>query len=286
MMPKLKHGPAPYPSRLLVAAFACTAACSDAASPSELTAVSEDALRALTAGEVVGPLTYGQTSPPVVHDAAPTYRAFTFEGTEGDDVQIDVRAEGADARAWLLAPSFRTLARNDNASPDTRDARIAARLTQTGRHYIAFRETNYEEATFTVTLVRRNGTAPPPPPTEAWRASLPTGTVALTVEVPLTCRSWNSESTKEQEFRGSRTITITGSNPGALFATWAGGSVVAPIDATGTWRYTQPNANGSNHDLGSIQNRQLRIDSVSSWTAPHVPLQGQSCSGSAPLGVR
>lgn len=140
---------------LLLLAASSAAACAVTEDRSEDVAESEDALRALTASEIVGTLAYGETSGPIQYTEDPTYRAFAFEGAKGDEIEIDVHADSADARAWLLAPNFRTLKWNDDASSSTRDSHVTHELTQTGKHYIAFREKNYEEATFTVSLKKK-----------------------------------------------------------------------------------------------------------------------------------
>src|SRR5262245_32521009 len=140
---------------LLALSSSTFAACAER-SATEETASSEDELRALSSSEIVGTLTYGQTSGSVEYSDDPTSRAFSFDGPAGYEVEIDVKAEDADAKAWLLAPSWRTLKSNDDASSSTRDSHISFNLTQTGKHYIAFREKNYEDASFTVSLKKKN----------------------------------------------------------------------------------------------------------------------------------
>ncbi len=151
-------------SSTLVLLAIASAACTAGTAPGEDVAESEDALRALTAAEIVGTIGYGQTSGAIPYSEDPTYRALKFEGSKGDEIEIDVHADAADARAWLLAPSFRTLKWNDDASASTRDSHITHKLTQSGTHYIAFREKNYEDTSITVTLKKKNATPPPPPP--------------------------------------------------------------------------------------------------------------------------
>lgn len=146
----------------LVLACLAPAAC---AAPSDVDPIgaSEDALRALSSAEIVGSLAYGHTSAAVDYVDGPTYRAFTFVGAAGDKIQIDVRAADADAKAWLLAPTFLTLRSNDDASAATRDSQIEYTLSAAGTYYIAFREKNFEDASFTVSLKKLDA-APPPPP--------------------------------------------------------------------------------------------------------------------------
>jgi hypothetical protein len=130
------------------------------------TAVSEDAeLRALLPGEILGSLGPGQTSAPVAYTSPPRYRAFSFSGTAGDAVEAWVRSEDGDALAFLTNAQFKSLSRNDDASPDTTDARLVTTLPSTGTYYVVFRERDMEPATFTVSLTKQP--APPPTPGSA-----------------------------------------------------------------------------------------------------------------------
>lgn len=138
--------------------------CAVSSEAEEDTANSSDELRALTAAEVVGTISYGETRPGVAYDESLTYRALRFQGTAGDQIEINVRASGADARAWLLGSTYATLKSNDNAGPGTKDALITHKIAKTGQYYIAFREKNYEDATFSVSLRKTNAPPPPPPP--------------------------------------------------------------------------------------------------------------------------
>lgn len=121
---------------------------------------SEDALRTMSSEEIVGTIKYGQTLENIAYTETPTFRALKFDGVAGDEIVVDV-GSSADAKAWLLAPSFLTQRTNDDAAPGVRDSRIVHKLTQSGPHYIAFREKNYEDTTFRVSLKKTN--APPSP---------------------------------------------------------------------------------------------------------------------------
>lgn len=136
----------------------------------ETVASSEDELRVLTKSEIVGTIAFGQTKR-VQYKPTPRYRALSFQANAGDEVEIWVRGVGsADARAFLLHGSFATIAANDDATANTRDARIATTLTSSGKYYIAMREMDEETSPvsdFDVTLTRTNVPPPPPPPPPA-----------------------------------------------------------------------------------------------------------------------
>jgi hypothetical protein len=139
---------------------ACSSAEPTAEGADGETAVEE--LRALSSSEILGSIGYGETKSNVAYDESLTYRAFSFDAATGDEIQIDVRSD-ADARAWLTSSSFRTVKSNDNAG-GRRDSRITHRITKAGTYYIVFREKNFEDAVFSVSLERTNGEPPPPPP--------------------------------------------------------------------------------------------------------------------------
>lgn len=138
------------------AALALVVGCS-ASSPEPDVEVSSDALRALTRAEIVGDLQYGQTSPAVAYKEQPKYRAFRFQGRQGDAIDAWVRSANGDARAWLLDASFHNVVSNDNASASTRDSHLVTTLVRGGAYYIAFREATLEDASFTVSLNATTG---------------------------------------------------------------------------------------------------------------------------------
>lgn len=118
---------------------------------------SEGALRALLPEEILGTIAYGETSAPVAYTKTPTYRAFAFQGAKGDEVEAWARSADGDARAWILSSTFGTIAMNKDAAPGTKDARVTATLSQSGTHYLVFRETTGQDATITVSLAKTNG---------------------------------------------------------------------------------------------------------------------------------
>ncbi len=118
----------------------------------------EDQLRALTPGEVVGTIAYGQTLGPLPYSETPLYRALRFVAAKGDKIDIWVRSADGDARAWLTASTFATLASNDDAGAGQKDSHIAFTTTRAGAYYIVWREKNREDASFEVSLAG----GPPP----------------------------------------------------------------------------------------------------------------------------
>ena len=150
---------------LLSSGLAVLVAACGAEAPEMESGTSESALRALTATEIVGSIAPGQTKTGIAYDDSSTYRALSFQVGVGDEVTIEVRASGADAKAWLLGANFQTLASNDDASSTTRDSRIKRKLVVGGTHYVAFREKNYEDASFEVSL-SVTPLAPAPPPSQ------------------------------------------------------------------------------------------------------------------------
>jgi hypothetical protein len=148
------------------------AACSTPPDP-EPTGADEAAIRALVGGELAGTITCGQTKT-VVHTGDPDYRALSVMVTKGQALDIRVRAPGMDPRAWLTTPKGTALAKNDDESASSKDCHIVYTAKSTGENRIVFRDRNYEDGTFEVTLTCNGGGAPdggapsdagaPPPP--------------------------------------------------------------------------------------------------------------------------
>ncbi len=141
---------------LAVAVPVAVGGCTASTEPEETT--NDDELRALAPGEIVGTIAYGQTLGPLPYTERPLYRALRFVAAKGDKVDIWVRSAGGDARAWLTASTFATLASNDDARAGQKDSHIAFTTTRAGTYYIVWREKNREDATFEVSL-----TGGPPP---------------------------------------------------------------------------------------------------------------------------
>jgi hypothetical protein len=115
----------------------------------DLMEVSEAELRALASSELAGDLAFGQTVT-VSHPGGPKYRALRFVAPVGA-VDIWVRSTTDNAKAWLLASDFSTIARNDDASATVIDSHFSRRLLS-GTFYIAFKEASSRAATFSVSL--------------------------------------------------------------------------------------------------------------------------------------
>ncbi len=113
-------------------------------------------LRALSSAEIIGTLSYGETSAPVSYESTPTYRAFRFQGAAGDQVEAWVRSTDGDARGWIVTSAFKNVVSNDNADGSTLDAKLVATLKSTGTYYVVFRDKASEDATFTVSLAKTN----------------------------------------------------------------------------------------------------------------------------------
>jgi hypothetical protein len=124
-------------------ALACTTG------PKTDPATDDGNLGVLSAGEIVGALSYGQTSAPTPYTSVPRYRAYTFVGHAGDNVSIWVRSTDGLAYTWLQDPSSRTVAWSFATIHDTQ---ITQQLPVDGTYFIAFRDGNLRGATFAVSL--------------------------------------------------------------------------------------------------------------------------------------
>lgn len=103
----------------------------------------------------LGEITYGATKT-FYHSGYPNFRSFWFDGTSGDEVQIDVAASGADSEIWLVDASTTVVGYNDDRSSATYDSRITAKLPKSGRFRILMQEYDYAAASFTVTLKKKS----------------------------------------------------------------------------------------------------------------------------------
>jgi hypothetical protein len=149
----------------LVTIFAagCSGAPRDGADSSSESA---SALRTLDDSEKVGSIAYGDTKT-VSYTGVPLYRALSFSAHAGDSVDLWVRSTSGDARAWLVNPSWKTIASNDDAGGGTKNSHIATTIGTDGTHWIVFREADREDATFNVSLSGSSSNDdddPPPPP--------------------------------------------------------------------------------------------------------------------------
>jgi hypothetical protein len=133
-----------------LAPLAFVAAC--AAPTADPSGTADEAIRALQPGEIVGDIAYGTTSSLVYYQFPPRFRAFRFDGKQGDHVEAWVRSTNGDAIAWIATSTFIDIAMNDDAAPGTTDSFVGADLPLDGTYYIAFREKTLKSADFTVSL--------------------------------------------------------------------------------------------------------------------------------------
>jgi hypothetical protein len=103
------------------------------------------------AGENIASLGYDAPSAPIAVPNGFGYGWLRLDGHAGDALDIWVRGS-ADAVAFLLDGEDNLIAANDDAETGVSDAHLAASLGTDGTYYIAFRDYNYERATFTVSL--------------------------------------------------------------------------------------------------------------------------------------
>ncbi|MFO0737148.1 MAG: hypothetical protein U0270_14765 [Labilithrix sp.] len=136
------------------------AACTTAPA-SEVSASSEDQLRALQPNEILGEINYGDTRE-VDLTPTPDYRAFYFYGDKYDQIQLTATAiDATDPIMWFLDADFNLISRNADARPTDTSSLISGQyLPKTGKYYVVFRETyRAPQAKFAVSL-RKLGTLP------------------------------------------------------------------------------------------------------------------------------
>jgi len=242
---------------ITAAGLACGAPASDEGE------TSSDELRALTGPEIVGTIAYGAPPVSVPYTKTPLYRALSFVGQAGDDVDIWVRGGTGQAYAWLLGSNFATKS-YDHAPAGAHDAHMALTLTASGTHYIAFREASGQPATFSVSLAKglgggeddagaadtgtKDAAVDASPPKDAAAdgagpvtyAAFPLGPVSLQVTVPgIDCRrSVDTHSPRGvvvMSGSGSVTCTFTGTNPGTVNASC---TAQIPSLGVGSFGYT------------------------------------------------
>lgn len=173
----------------LASVAACTASATD-----EEAAASESELRSLSSSEILGEIPFG-TSTDAAHSGTPKYRAYWFNAQAGDKLDIWVRSQNTDARAWLLDDGFRTLKWNNDANASneaeddatTTDSNITYAVPRTGKYYVAFRGQLGAAANFSV-RVDRTSTQPPIDPPQAgnpWSCSgTPLSNADLVARIP------------------------------------------------------------------------------------------------------
>jgi mono/diheme cytochrome c family protein len=105
--------------------------------------------------QVIGALQYNQTSSVVAYTNPPRYRAFSFTGKPGDQIEIWVRSpdRSGDAFVLLANSNLQDLRWNDNADKTTTDAHLVVTLPASPVFYICFRDISKRPANFTVQLI-------------------------------------------------------------------------------------------------------------------------------------
>jgi hypothetical protein len=153
--------------RVFVLALAAAATGCSASASKDTDAVASDAAELKSSlVQYLGQIADGETRT-TAYSTPPKYRAYGFSAKGGDTITIDVKSKnGGDAMAWLTSSSYSTVTSNDDASPQTLDAKIvyAVPNNQAKRSYrIVFRDYDQLDATFSVKL--SIDTPAPPDPT-------------------------------------------------------------------------------------------------------------------------
>jgi hypothetical protein len=100
--------------------------------------------------KIAGQLQYGDELR-VKYSSSPLYRAVSFEALAGDPVDVWVRSTQGDPVTWLLDPSYRVVAKNDD-SGDSSDSHVWATLKKSGTFYVVFRDYDYQTHYFSIEL--------------------------------------------------------------------------------------------------------------------------------------
>ncbi len=108
----------------------------------------------LSGARYVGRIASGDTRT-VTYDYPPTFRAFGFDAKAGDVITVSVSSFNGDAMAWITDSSYNVLAANDDASPQTLDAKVTYTIPKSSlkRSFrLVFRDYDFLAATFRVSL--------------------------------------------------------------------------------------------------------------------------------------
>ena len=110
----------------------------------------EGELKKLPAASVIGSLAYGETKEVTV--ATATYRALSFKGKAGDEVNANLLASAAKLDGlWITTSTFATLAAV-NAVPGTAALSATTKLPADGTYYLVFRQRTSAAITHKITL--------------------------------------------------------------------------------------------------------------------------------------
>ncbi|CAN5750771.1 hypothetical protein BH11MYX4_BH11MYX4_07270 [soil metagenome] len=138
----------------LVGSAACTATPPDDDDQFEQ---DEGELKALPASSVLGMITYGETKKVTVATAA--YRALSFTGKAGDEVNADLLASAAKLDGmWITTAKFANLAVSLATAGSPRLS-ATAKLPADGTYYVVFRQRTSAAVTHEITL--KNNVAKP-----------------------------------------------------------------------------------------------------------------------------
>ncbi len=138
---------------MLAVSLSTTIACSSSESGEEV-GTSQDAIRALQPGEVLGKIVSGETKT-IDYTSTPRFRAVSFFANRGDEVDIWARSTTGDAMLWLAASDYTNVALNDDADATTSDAHIKTKLAKAGQYFIVLRDHFERAAQFSLSLTKR-----------------------------------------------------------------------------------------------------------------------------------
>ena len=145
----------------VLAATGCSQETGDAEASLDKLSTAESELK-LAGAQYAGRIVSGETRN-VSYTSPPAFRALGFEARGGDVITVDVASQDGDAMGWITDSSYNVLASNDDASPDTLDARVTYTVPKgvARRSFrIVMREYDRAAASFAVKL----SIAPAAPP--------------------------------------------------------------------------------------------------------------------------
>ncbi len=145
--------------KLLLLAFVC--GCGSKVEPQDQFEVGKaDSFSAKM--RVVGSLKYGDAALRFKYSSSPLYRAVSFSGASGDQIDVWVKSTQGDAVTWLLDGKYAVVAKNDDASASTTDSHIKVTLKKSDTFYVVMRDYDYASHYFTtqITGTSTGGCAP------------------------------------------------------------------------------------------------------------------------------
>jgi hypothetical protein len=129
----------PAASALVLAILAAGAsACSAGTNANDDSASTSSDLRALLPEEILGELHYGEQVE-IAYTSTPRYRAYWFEGTKGDWLDVGVTSSTGAVDAFVVDAAYNTVRRGTRAV-----------LPKNGKYYIAVREDLLQPASITI----------------------------------------------------------------------------------------------------------------------------------------